>query len=156
MQANDHTVFTVDSAMTRDRKASAPRGAARARAWLAALMASAALSACGGGVSLGFGFGDGYDSAEPQVSIASPQQAVAAGGTVRLVAAAADDNGIYQVAFYRLDGEVAVLLGSVATAPYEWTTVVPNDGRAVFSVFAEATDNTGRRGDSQVLSFALR
>lgn len=115
------------------------------------------LAACGGGVSLGFGFGDfdGFDRFAPRVSITTASSVVQAGQELLLAAAAADENGIDRVIFFRLDGGQAVLLGSDGTQPYEWLAIVPADGRTTFSVFAQAVDGTGRTGDSQVVTLTV-
>ncbi|MBS0443682.1 MAG: hypothetical protein JSR38_17140, partial [Proteobacteria bacterium] len=61
------------------------------------------LAGCGGGLYLGWG--DCCDSGAPSVSITTAQTSVAAGGSLRVVAAASDsDSGIDEVAFYRVDG----------------------------------------------------
>ena len=121
------------------------RHAARA----AALCAALALVACGGGFFVGIG--DGFDDGPPSVSLAAAETTVQAGQTLRVVAAAADANGIDAVAFYRLDGNVAVLLGSDGRAPYEWSLRGPSDGRSTLRLFARATDNFGNRADSDVV-----
>ncbi|TMH09189.1 MAG: hypothetical protein E6H58_03450 [Betaproteobacteria bacterium] len=118
-------------------------------------VAALCMSACGGGFSVGFGSGFGFDDAPPSVSVASSVSTVQAGQSLRLVAAAADENGIDNVAFYRLDNNNPVLLGSDGAEPFEWTTTVPNDGRTTLSVFARATDNAGNRADSSVLTIAV-
>ena len=120
-----------------------------------ALTAAIALAGCGGGFSL---YIDGSDFDEywpPSVSLAAAQTTVLAGDTVRLVAAATDESGIDSVAFYRLDGGTAVLLGSDGSAPYEWFAVAPTDGRSALVVFARATDNAGNRADSDTVSIAI-
>ncbi|MBX3604477.1 MAG: hypothetical protein KF788_04365 [Piscinibacter sp.] len=107
-----------------------------------------ALAACGGGLYIGFGDGD---YGPPSVSLAAAATTVQAGTTVRVVAAAADENGIDEVAFYRLDGNTAVRLGSDGSAPYEWQVAVPSDGRTTLHLFARATDGVGDRADSDEL-----
>ncbi|CAN5809627.1 hypothetical protein BH09PSE5_BH09PSE5_18720 [soil metagenome] len=135
------------------------RAARSCRTLIASVAAAAALTACGGGVGVGLGIGytdyGDYDAYPPSVAIASPQAAVVAGGTVRLVAAAADENGIYQVTFYRLDGDIAVPLVGIAAPPYQYDALVPADGRGSVSYFAEAIDGTGRRNSSTLLTFTL-
>lgn len=119
-----------------------------------ALMLTAALAGCGGGLFIGVEFGDD-DFGPPDVSLAAGQTTVRAGDTLRVVAAAADENGIDSVAFFRLDGNTEVLLGSDGAAPYEWDLVVPADGRSTLRLFARATDGFGSRGDSALLTLAV-
>jgi hypothetical protein len=112
------------------------------------------LAGCGGGLYIGWGnYGD--DSA-PSVSIASGQTSVAAGGTLRVVAAASDnDSGVDEVAFYRFDGSAATRLGSDGSPPYEWDVFVPADGRMQVRVFARARDGAGNEADSSVLAVTV-
>jgi len=112
------------------------------------------LAGCGGGLYIGWGnYGD--DRA-PSVSIATAQTSVAAGGTLRVVAAASDnDSGIDEVAFYRLDGSAATRLGSVGSPLYAWDVAVPADGRTQVSVFARARDGAGNEADSAVLAVSV-
>lgn len=120
---------------------------------LAPLCATLLLAGCGGGLYLGWG--DYDDDGAPSVSIATAQSSVPAGGVLRVVAAASDDSGIDEVAFYRLDGGAAVRLGSDGSAPYEWNVVAPADGRSTLSVFARARDGAGNTADSSVLSVSV-
>jgi hypothetical protein len=109
------------------------------------------LAGCGGGLYIGWG-GYGDDTA-PAVSIATAQTSVPAGGMLRVVAAASDnDSGVDEVAFYRLDGGTAVRLGSDGSLPYEWDYAVPGDGRSTLRVFARARDGAGNEADSLVLA----
>jgi hypothetical protein len=112
------------------------------------------LAGCGGGLYIGWGnFGD---NTAPAVSIATAQGSVAAGGTLHVVAAASDnDSGIDEVAFYRLDGNAAIRLGSDGSPPYEWDLVVPADGRSLMRVFARARDGAGNEADSAVLAVTV-
>jgi hypothetical protein len=109
---------------------------------------------CGGGLYIGWGnYGD---VSRPSVSIASAQTSVAAGGTLRVVAAASDnDSGIDEVAFYRFDGSAATRLGSVGSPPYAWDVFVPADGRTQVNVFARARDGAGNEADSTVLAVTV-
>ena len=116
--------------------------------WLGAVLAG-----CGGGFYLDIG--GSFDSSPPSVSLATASTSSQAGQTLRLVAAAADESGVDAVAFYRIDGNSAVLLGSDGREPYEWQTTVPSDGRSVLSFFARATDGAGNRADSAVVSVAV-
>jgi Bacterial Ig domain len=119
-----------------------------------ALVAAATLGliGCGGGFFIELG---SFDDTPPSVSLAAAQTTVQAGQTLRVVAAAADANGIDFVAFYRLDGNAAVLLGSDGREPYEWSVVAPTDGRNQLSLFARATDNFGNRADSLVIDVTV-
>ena len=124
---------------------------------LLALVPAVALAGCGGGISIGlnYGFGDDLDGTPPSVSIAAPTGPLQAGQVITLVAAASDASGIDSVAFYRVDGPGTTLLGSDGGAPYEWSTVVPTDGRTTLQLFARALDNTGQRADSQIVSVTV-
>jgi Bacterial Ig domain len=122
---------------------------ARQLAHAAVLTATLVLAACGGGFFVEIG--DGFDDGPPSVSLVAGATSVQAGQTLRLVAAAADSNGIDAVAFFRLDGNSAVLLGSDGREPYEWSVLVPGDGRATLRLFARATDGFGNRADSEVI-----
>ncbi len=117
------------------------------------LAATLLLAGCGGGLYLGWG--DCCDSGAPSVSITTAQASVPAGGTLRVVAAASDDSGIDEVAFYRVDGTADTRLGSDGSAPYEWNVVVPTDGRTTLTVFARARDGAGNTGDSALLTVSV-
>lgn len=123
------------------------------RARLAALVATAALAGCGGGVWLGYEVG--FDDSPPDVSLAAGASSVAAGSTLRLVAAAADESGIDRVEFFRIDGPAAVGLATLRNPPWEVTVTVPADGRTQLQVFARAVDGEGNSAVSVVLSIAV-
>lgn len=112
------------------------------------------LAGCGGGLYIGWGdYGDG---SAPSVSITTAQSSVPAGGTLRVAAAASDnDSGIDEVAFYRFDGSAATRLGSVGGPPYAWDVFVPADGRTEVRVFARARDGAGNEADSTVLAVTV-
>ncbi|MBL0091587.1 MAG: hypothetical protein IPP50_04245 [Piscinibacter sp.] len=114
------------------------------------LFAALSLGGCGGGLYIGWG--DYGDDIAPSVSIADGQTSVAAGGVLRVAAAASDESGIDSVAFYRLDGDVATRLGSDGGEPYQWDVAVPADGRTTVSVFARARDAWGNEADSALLT----
>src|SRR5688500_18756861 len=82
----------------------------------------AGLVGCGGGISLGFGFGDDdFDGSLPAVSLAADRGSAPPGASVQLIAAASDPSGIDSVAFYELDdANAATLLGADGTAPFQW------------------------------------
>ena len=132
-----------------------PKFLRRATAALAALAAAASLAACGGGIYVGWG-DDDFDDFDPVVSVAAAAASVRAGESARFVAAASDENGIDEVAFYRLDaGNSAVLIGRDTSVPYEMLVSAPADGRTSLSVFARATDRSGRQGDSAAVSIPV-
>ena len=110
-----------------------------------------ALAGCGGGLY----FGSNFDTSPPSVTLATAATSVAAGQTLRLVAAAADESGIDHVAFYRLDTNGEVLLGSDTSSPYEWVVTAPADGRTPLQVFARAVDDPGNSADSAVVSVTV-
>lgn len=122
--------------------------------WLVLGTAGAALSACGGGIAIGFGT-DNFDRTPPSVSIAASPGSVVAGQAVTLVAAAADENGIDVVGFFRLDNGQAQALGTIGRPPYELTVAAPSDGRTVVSFFARAIDNVGNRADSALVNVVI-
>lgn len=112
-----------------------------------------ALAACGGGIW--FGIGDGFDDVPPSISLTSNVASVAAGGPVTLIAAAADENGVDEVRFYRDDAGVPNLLCSDGSEPFECVTTAPNDGRTSMAVFARATDNEGNTSQSSAIAIAI-
>jgi hypothetical protein len=124
------------------------------RCFVAPLL-SALLAGCGGAISFGIGIGDGFDESPPSVSITTPVTSIQAGQQLTLVGAASDENGIDDVVFYRVDGGTFTALGSDGRAPYEWTTVVPTDGRTSLTVFARARDNAGNTADSQAITITV-
>ncbi len=117
------------------------------------LVAPLLFAGCGGGLYIGWGGDD--DDGDPSVSITSAQTSVAAGGVLRVAAAASDDSGIDSVAFYRLDDGVATRLGSDGAEPYQWDVAVPADGRSTVSVFARARDGWGNEADSATLTVSV-
>lgn len=124
-------------------------------AWLAAGM----LGGCGGGLYIGYE-DDHWDDGPPRVGISPLPSPIQGGGTLVLGAAATDADGVVRVEFWRLEPAGWLLLGSVSTPPagsstYQWSTVVPRDGRMSVSYFARAYDRTGRVGDSTVVSAAV-
>jgi hypothetical protein len=122
---------------------------------LAPFAAALAIAGCGGGVFLGFNFGDIDGDGAPSVSLAVTPVSAAPGGAVRLVAAASDASGIDSVQFFRLDGDVAVSLGADGNEPFEWATALPADAAGSVRFFARATDGVGQRADSNVVSVSV-
>ncbi len=121
----------------------------------AALVSALLLGACGGGVSFGFGSGAGFDDSPPSISLAASAASVVAGQTLVLVAAAADENGIDAVIFYRIDPGEQRPLGTLTRPPYELNIIAPTDGRQTLRLFARAIDNVGNRADSEVVEIAI-
>ena len=119
---------------------------------IATVSMAAALTGCGGGVFLGYTYvDDPYFDAPPEVQISPLPEFVQVGGTLVLGASAADEDGIDEVAFYRIDGRFATFLGADRSPPYQAATLIPGD-RALVSYFARATDRAGRQSDSAVVS----
>ena len=121
-------------------------------------LAALALSACGGGFYFNFGSDLGFgDGSAPDVSLASASTTAAPGQSVRLVAAASDDIGIDSVAFYRVDGDADIALGSDGSAPYEWDAPIPAGASGTLQFFAIATDVAGNSTRSaSVVVFVVR
>jgi len=120
---------------------------------LVGISVAAALTACGGGAFFGFG---SVDDVPPAVSLATAVTTVQAGQTVRYVAAATDENGIDNVAFYQVESNGSeTLLGRDSSEPYEWTATAPTDGRTSLAVFARATDNNGNETDSSTVTITV-
>ena len=132
-----------------------PRSRFHRLSCLAVSVSGALLVACGGGISIGVGIGDGFDNRPPSVSLAASPGVVVAGQPVRLVAAAADENGIDVVGFFRLDNGVPQPLGTISRPPYELVINAPADGRTVLTLFARAIDNIGNRADSALVEVAV-
>lgn len=127
--------------------------AARAAVLATVLAAVLAVAGCGGGIWVGIG--DDFDD-PPAVSLTASSAQAPAGASITLAAAAADDDGIDGVEFYRLEGGGGVQrLGSDFQAPYELAVVVPTDGRSALQVFARAYDFDGNAADSEVLAITI-
>lgn len=116
-----------------------------------AVLATVLLCACGGGIFLGYG-NVGDNDRPPAVSLAVSPASAAPGQAVRLVAAASDDLAVQSVAFFRLDGGTATLLGADGAAPYEWDTALPAGAIGNVQFFARATDDAGQSTDSAAVS----
>jgi hypothetical protein len=129
-------------------------GTPRLRTVAALAAAALLLAACGGGLWLSYSGGDDdwADDRPPSIQIDAAATSVQAGGTLEVVAAAADESGIDEVAFYRLDDGDWARLGSDGAEPFEWSVRVPDDGRVSVSVRARATDRAGMQADSPVLT----
>ena len=124
----------------------------RFRLCFLACAAGVLIAGCGGGVYIGWGIGDGF---APSVSLAVSPSAAAPGETVALAAAASDYDGIDQVTFYRLDGEVTTPLAALARPPYSLETAIPLDASGSVSYFARAIDNSGDRADSNLVTVSV-
>jgi hypothetical protein len=126
----------------------------RLLAHLVAMMLTAgALSACGIGLSYGFGLGG---DAPPNVSLAAAPLSAAPGDRIDLVAAATDDHAVAEVRFYRLDTTGDTLLGTDAGAPYALSTLVPSGAIGQVRYVARASDDAGQVAESQVVTVIVR
>lgn len=124
----------------------------RVRTWVLAC-GVALVAGCGGGVYVSWGSG----GAPPGVALTVQPTTAAVGQTVTLVAAASDDVGIDEVAFYRVDGGNHVLLHAYGpSGGYTLDTVIPPQAAGVGArYFVRATDVTGLRSDSDVVMVAV-
>ena len=118
----------------------------------ASLLAATLLTACYGGLTIGFGPGDD----PPSVNLAASPATAARGETIGLVAAATDDYRVVEVAFYRLDVGGNTLIGRDNSAPYAMDTVIPAGAGGEVRYFARAIDDAGQVGESQVVPVAVR
>lgn len=111
-----------------------------------ALFVAALLTGCGGGLYIGWG-GDEV----PDVALAAGAASAAPGQSVRLAAAASDDDFVREVRFYRLEaGGGATFLGGDGAAPFELDAAIPADAPRGSTVrfFARAIDSAGQSSDS--------
>ena len=88
----------------------------------------------------------------PTVSFASPESGavIAVNAPTQLRVQADDEDGqVTAVAFYRIDGGERTLIGEARSAPFQidWT---PGEA-GVYELLAEATDNAGLKGVSEVV-----
>ena len=112
------------------------------------------LSGCGGGVYLGYEWGDDHP---PRVDLVASATEALPGEAVRLVASASDSSGyVDRVTFYRYDGNRLQPLGTDRSAPFEAVLVVPADGRPVVNVVAEAVDGDGESATSGIVGVTVR
>lgn len=117
------------------------------------MLLALALVGCGGGLFVGFGNGF-FDDQPPSVSLTSVASALP-GQTVRLSAAAADNFGIEQVAFFREDLPDTVSLGTDGAAPYEIDTQIPVGANGSVRYFARAMDIDGNVTQSATITIAI-
>jgi hypothetical protein len=120
----------------------------------AALLCTLTITACGGGVYIGWG---PDDDRPPSVSLTAAVTSAAPGQSIRFVAAATDDFGVDSVALWRIErdgsaGEVS----SDSTWPWEFTTTLPADAIGSVRYFARATDDVGQQSDSETVTVAVR
>jgi hypothetical protein len=132
--------------------------AGRARvgsARVVSVLALCALAGCYGSVVIGFDNSDDFD-APPAVSLVASPESVTQDGTLTLSAAASDDRGIANVAFYRLDAfGNTIVLGTDTAAPYQWQIAFTRNGNGQWSYFARATDTAGQTADSSAVSVSV-
>jgi len=122
----------------------------RVASLLVAAIVAAAVAGCGGGVYIGFG---GYDDV-PSVSLAASATHAAPGQTLRLAAAASDDDYVVEVVFYRVESDGSLsFIGADGSASYGWDAVMPNAARGSTVFFAaRATDSAGQRSDTATVA----
>ena len=123
------------------------------RTYMLIVTASVALVA---GCRIGTYVSIGPDDEPPSVSIAASPATASRGEIIGLVAAAADDYRVVDVAFYRRDVGGDTLLGRDNSAPYALETVVPAGASGEVRYFARATDDARQVGDSLVVAVTVR
>lgn len=121
---------------------------------LAALAAAAGVLLAG--CYAGAHFDIGPDDDPPSVSLAASPASAAPGATIGLVAAAADDYRVVEVAFYRADSGSDTLLGRDFNAPYALDTTLPAGASGEVRYFAQAFDDAGQRSESALVAVAVR
>lgn len=120
---------------------------------VAVALTAGALSACGIGLSYGFGLGG---DTPPSVSLAAAPLSAAPGDRIDLVAAASDDRAVAEVRFYRLDASGDTLLGADASAPYALSTLLPSGAVGQVRYIARASDDAGQVAESQAVTIIVR
>lgn len=116
--------------------------------------AALAITACGGGVYIGWG-PDG--DRPPSVSLTAAVTSAAPGQSIRFVSAATDDFGVDTVALWRIERDgSAGELSSDSAWPWEFTTTVPADASGSVRYFARATDDVGQQSDSATVTVVVR
>lgn len=132
----------------------AARLARIAPAACAALGAALLVAGCGGGFFIGIG--DGFDDGDPpSVSVVAAPTSAAAGQTIRLSAAAADDLGIDRVEFWRVDAAVDVRLFSDFQSPYAFDAAIPAGTSGSVEFYAVAIDVEGHARASTPVTVAI-
>ena len=117
-----------------------------------AIAAATLVAGCNAGLYLDIGPRD----EPPSVSLAASPAEASRGDTIGLVAAAADDYRVVEVAFYRMDSSGNTLLGRDSSAPYALTTVLPTGAADEVRYLARAIDDAGQAGESAVVAVAVR
>jgi hypothetical protein len=113
---------------------------------------AASLAGCYAGGS----FRIGPDDDPPSVSLAASPTSAVPGATIALVAAAADDYRVVEVAFYRADAGGDTLLGRDFNAPYALETPLPAGASGEVRYFARAFDDADQVSESALVVVAVR
>ncbi len=122
---------------------------------LAALAAVMGLAGCGGGIYIGYDYGDGDDRA-PQVSRAARPGGAARGPPGSRGAAPRHDHRVVRVEFFRLEANgSAVALGSDGASPFQLDTRQPDTSATSVRYFARAVDDVGQYDDSASVSVTV-
>ncbi|MFO1218495.1 MAG: hypothetical protein U1E89_09010 [Burkholderiaceae bacterium] len=129
----------------------------RLRAAAAALVCAGLAAGCGGGISIGLGYGGDLDQ-PPEVALAASVTEALPGAIVRLVAAATDDGGVDEVAFMRrLDDGSLIVVATDRSQPFDAEVTVPAVAAGtVLRYVARATDTAGQSRDSAPVSITVR
>ena len=108
------------------------------------------------GCGASFYFGIGPDDDPPSISLAASPSSAAPGETIGLVAAAADDYRVVEVAFYRIDATGNTLLGRDDSAPYALETPLPAAAGGEVRYLAQAVDDAGQVTESPTVAVLVR
>lgn len=125
---------------------------ARPRTAVAISAAATLVAGCYAGLYFDIGPGDD----PPSVSLAVSPAFAAPGETISLVAAASDDYVVVEVRFLRLDIGGNTLLSRDSSAPYALDTVLPAGASGQVRYLAQALDDAGQVGESQVVAVTVR
>ncbi|WP_130431429.1 hypothetical protein [Rivibacter subsaxonicus] len=121
----------------------------RAGPWLALHAGMLLLAGCGGGIDEWF---SQSENEPPTIALAAAPTPVAPGQMLVLVAAASDDEGIDEVAFFRVEADGALTrLGADGEAPFLWTQEVASGATGTLRYQARATDTDGKSTDSLIV-----
>ncbi len=122
-----------------------------------ALVVATTLAGCGGGLYVGID-GDGWFDQSPTVNLVANSASARPGQTVRLAAAASDDDYVAEVRFYRVEPNgSSTYLGSDERSPFDWDVLIASDALrgSTLRYSARAVDSIGQRSDSDTVTITV-